>query len=156
MVALIGGGDPLQPSAGPVLRALFLIVLTAAMLVASPRHRRLSLTIVGTAILLLAVTTMINGYTQSRYVAAASLLVLSAIGVGLGGAQRGVLVGLASALMVGSLTTLAAHPYRVSGTSWAESVQRWSVSCGSGASTAPLATSPSGWPFIQMACPSHT
>lgn len=106
---------------------------------------------VGSGVLVLLATTWVSGMMASRYVAAASMLVLTGLAVAVG-ASRWTLPGLA---VVGVVAWVAfpADPYRLSGPSWDAGVAGWAAACTAGAAQADIPVGPAGWGVATIACP---
>jgi signal transduction histidine kinase len=105
----------------------------------------------GSAVLLLFTTTWISGEIASRYVAAASMLVL--VGVALaGGISRWALPGI-TVVAVAAVVAFPAHAIKFSGPSWDAGVAAWSAACAAGAPRADIPVGPGAWGVATISCP---
>lgn len=105
---------------------------------------------VGTGVLLLFATTFASGEMASRYIAAASMLVLAGVAVAAGTSPWAITA-------LGALTAVAviafpAHMIKFSGPSWSAGVAEWARQCDAGASEATIPVSPPGWGEARVNC----
>lgn len=140
--------------AAAVVRSLLFLAGVGMVVATSRRYQTEAVAFTLSGLLILSVTTYVNGYGQARYAVAAGIAFASALALGADDsrlAYPGVaLLGLAFAM------SFPAALYRVSGPSWAESVQTWEALCGAeigdGQHQHSLPLSPEGWGTVLLPC----